>query len=557
MAPWSNILKTARRGALALTVKERFETPPGTAGTFATGLPGNGRSIFAKIDPANDAPGDDWGRINAVQTSPIAMACVRKIAWNAASVKLGVEFLNGDLDFDHPIAQRLAAPNSEGGKWGLIQLVASSLATCGRAYVYGLKSAFDNTAPQALIFLRPDHIQKRWNSDGTLLCYQYNSGYRGVVDLAPETVCEFKHPWIGDDSAIPGSGRQEAYSQMTAAWGPLTMFQGLSGLMNRLLKNNGGLPGILTWNAPDGDSTLTNEQRAAMRTYIEGFKADGESFGKIAMLDSAGGKIEFLKITEDFKSLNMEAGKKSAMLEICAVFGVPPLLLMPGDATFANAAEARRSFWMETVIPGYIDVIADGFSQWFGITIKPDLTQIPALADYNMTLATSLQSMDYLTINEKRAKMGYQNVLGGDVLMLNPSMIPINRLINSQTGSLADQAGWLQDQDTLRRAMETGVMPGVLAPSNKPGDDAAKTYHFLTVGSAKSLTPEQRAKHAAGRIPRTVKQFDTRSYAAKMLAGSVEIKQGGPSVPSEAATIEQVARRLASVRPASPPPSLN
>lgn len=485
---------TLRRPAFMGSTSEaktlaRYEIQPGAPGSL--GDPNRqrwgGESLFAKIDPAKDAPISDRVRIDSIEGNPIAMACVRKIAWNTASVKFGVEFLNGELDFDHPIAQRIEEPNSEGGKWGLIQLIAASLAVCGRAYVFGLPALMQDSAPASLIFLRPDHVRRVWNiADGTVSHYEYNTLYRGVVRLDPATICEIKHPWLGDTSALPGSGRQEAYSQMTAAWGPLSLYTGLTGLMTKLLHNNGGLPGILTWSAPKQDEALTKEQRKTLREYIESFRSDGERFGKIAFLDSAGAKIDFVKITEDFKSLNMQEGKKAAMEEICGVFGVPPLLLMGNGegATFANMAEARRSFWMETVLPGYVNVIAGALSSWLGVKISPDLTEIPALADYRVTLAQSLAVMDYLTINEKRGMMGFEAVLGGDVLMLNPAMLPLNRIINSQTGSLADEAEWLSNQEQVRDMLRTGIMPGTIAGRGPAGQGGAGAK-ALTTGTAR------------------------------------------------------------------------
>ena len=44
--------------------------------------------------------------------------------------------------------------------------------------------------------------------------------------------------------------------------------------------------------------------------------------------------------------------KLSAAREIALAFGVPPMLLgIPGDATYANYAEAHRAFYRLTVLP--------------------------------------------------------------------------------------------------------------------------------------------------------------------------------------------------------------
>ena len=68
-------------------------------------------------------------------------------------------------------------------------------------------------------------------------------------------------------------------------------------------------------------------------------------------------------------------------------FGVPPMLMgIPGDATYANYAEAHRAFYRLTVLPLATRVAASvawWLSEHLGaeIDLKPDPDQIPALAE--------------------------------------------------------------------------------------------------------------------------------------------------------------------------------
>jgi phage portal protein BeeE len=46
------------------------------------------------------------------------------------------------------------------------------------------------------------------------------------------------------------------------------------------------------------------------------------------------------------------AGKEGAARDIALAFGVPPVLVgLPGDATYANAREAGRALYRQTVLP--------------------------------------------------------------------------------------------------------------------------------------------------------------------------------------------------------------
>ena len=56
--------------------------------------------------------------------------------------------------------------------------------------------------------------------------------------------------------------------------------------------------------------------------------------------------------------------KQMAAREIALSLGVPPLLLgVPGDNTYANYAEANRTFWRQTVIP-LAGRLAVSLSRW-------------------------------------------------------------------------------------------------------------------------------------------------------------------------------------------------
>ena len=444
-------------------------------------------AIYATLGEIGDPPVTDLARIHSAEQSPIVMACARRISWAAASAKFGVELMDGEVDFNHVIAQRIAQPNSIGGQWGLISLTAASLALCGRGYIYMAPPAFRGDPPSALTFLRPDRIQRIADSDGNMVGYRYNSGMGGAIELPIEQVCEVKHPWISDENVYTGWVHEQAFSQMTPAWSAISLFQGLSALKRKLLENSGGLPGIIAFSSK-GEGTLSDQEKKDFSEYLKLFRADGEKFGQIALIDTAGGEVKFIRITEDLGAMEVHEGMEKASREICTIMGVPPLILgIGGDATYANQQEARRYFWTDTVIPGYIEPIAAQLSAHLGLTIKPDYTDVPAMADYRMSLATSLQLMDFITINEKRAIMGYPPILGGDELMVSPAFLPI-----AQVTDLAAQAEYLASQEQARTYLRTGKLP------TKPDNENARK-------PAEPATPKKRVpqkKSMAGLVAR-------------------------------------------------------
>jgi phage portal protein BeeE len=91
---------------------------------------------------------------------------------------------------------------------------------------------------------------------------------------------------------------------------------------------------------------------------------------------------------------------------------VPPMLLgIPGDATYANYAEANRAFYRLTVLPLAQKVLAHMAGWLSGIAgvvvdLEPDLDQVPALAMERDSHWRRIAEADFLTEAEKRRLLG-------------------------------------------------------------------------------------------------------------------------------------------------------
>ena len=108
----------------------------------------------------------------------------------------------------------------------------------------------------------------------------------------------------------------------------------------------------------------------------------------------------------------MEA-KHAAAREIALAIGVPPMLLgIPGDNTYANYREASRVLWRQTVVP-LVTRTLKALTGWLGprfgegLELRPALDKIEALASERAALWDRVASADFLTVDEKRAAVGY------------------------------------------------------------------------------------------------------------------------------------------------------
>lgn len=117
--------------------------------------------------------------------------------------------------------------------------------------------------------------------------------------------------------------------------------------------------------------------------------------------------------------------KYNSAREIALAFGVPPQLLgIPGDNTYSNYMEARKSLWEETVLPLLNDII-ESLNSWlvphFGedLELDYDRDSIQILSQKREKVWEYVEKASFLTINEKRQMFGYSPIEGGDEIAEN------------------------------------------------------------------------------------------------------------------------------------------
>ena len=132
------------------------------------------------------------------------------------------------------------------------------------------------------------------------------------------------------------------------------------------------------------------------------------------------GGLDWKAMSLSPKDMDFMEAKHSAAREIALAFGVPPMLLaIPGDNTYSNYQEAGRAFWRQTVLP-LGNRIAGSLAQWLapaygaGLMLAADADRIEALSSDRAALWERVSKAPFLTVNEKRAAVGYGSVTGGD-----------------------------------------------------------------------------------------------------------------------------------------------
>jgi len=120
-----------------------------------------------------------------------------------------------------------------------------------------------------------------------------------------------------------------------------------------------------------------------------------------------------------------------ALSDICNVYNVDPGLFARSDAsTFNNQREFRKRAYNDAIVP-MANELAETLTQIFcdkDTCIKPDLMTVEELQEDRSDLINSLNTAEFLSVNEKRQYLGLPMMEGEehDRILVNSSKTPID-----------------------------------------------------------------------------------------------------------------------------------
>lgn len=331
----------------------------------------------------------------------ICYRCVRMIAEAAASLPFQL-WQEGEIYENHPLLDLLARPNSRQCGPDFLEEWFGHLLVAGNSYMELVRL---EGAPRELHVLRPDRIKILLGEDGWAGGYEYSIEGRSIRFKQSEDGAQ--NPILHQALFHPANDHY-GMSPIEAAASAIDIHNAASAWNKALLDNSARPSGALVYTAKEGE--LTSDQYERLREELKETFEGPNNAGRPLLLE---GGLDWKNMGLTPRDMDFIEAKYVAAREIALALGVPPLLLgIPGDNTFANYAEANRSFWRQTVVP-LAEKSAKALSQWlspsFGVEIclKPDLENVIALRSEQEALWKRLNEVDYLTRDEKRALIGY------------------------------------------------------------------------------------------------------------------------------------------------------
>jgi HK97 family phage portal protein len=285
----------------------------------------------------------------------------------------------------------------------LIEGIGAALLLNGNAYVQLLTDADEK--PHELVMLRPERVSVETDAQGWPIGYKYRAGGKAVRfpkadGLGRALVAHIRSLHPRDDhygmGCLDAAIAAASVHNRAAKW-------------NKGLLDNAARPsGALTYEPADG-ALLSAEQFSRLKAELEAEFSGSTNAGRPLLLEG-GLKWQALSLTP--ADMDFVALKEGAARDIALAFGVPPVLVgLPGDATYANAREAGRALYRQTILPmagRILSALSAMLSDWMGpVKLAVDTDQISELAEDRAKLWEQVGAASFLSDSEKRDLLGF------------------------------------------------------------------------------------------------------------------------------------------------------
>ena len=384
------VLRFLRKAPVVQAVPERKASAAGRVAVWGMG----GRAVWSARHAGSLTRTGFMG-------NPVGFRAVRLIAEAAAALPLVVQDAERRYEA-HPMAALLARPNAAQGRAELLEAVYGQVLLSGNAYLEAVPGP--GALPAEVHVLRSDRMAVVPGADGWPVAYDYTVAgrtHRFDMTVGGAPICHIRSFHPQDD--------HYGFSPLQAAAVAIDVHNSASAWSKALLDNAARPSGAIVYRGADGQSMLTPEQYDRLVGEMESHHQGARNAGRPMLLE---GGLDWKPMGFSPSDMEFQKTKEAAAREIATAFGVPPMLLgVPGDATYANYAEANRAFYRLTVLPLAARVLA-ALSHWLGgftgeaVELRPDLDLIPALAVERDAAWARVAAADFLSAAEKRRALG-------------------------------------------------------------------------------------------------------------------------------------------------------
>lgn len=355
----------------------------------------------------------------------VAYRCMKMVCSGAAHIKIDLvekTMVDGvrriETIQEHALLDLMNRPTRCEGRIHFFEKMYTYLRLAGNSYIAGYGP--NEGQIRELGCLRPDRVTVIPGKFGYPSAYEYKFSDKGderkrfVVKRNGECprllhIREF-HPtddYYGLSRTEPGKFGIERHNE--------------SSQHNHAMLQNGARPsGMLSFKPIKG---LDGEYEGAPQNIIE--EAEKQLRARHQGSENAGqpfvvsGDVDWDPLSMTPIDMDFIRGKEDATRDICAAWGIPPILIVTSNATYNNIKEARQELYEDVILPMVYHVL-DEINRWLvpqfsdGRELKfiPDLDTISALEDKRTSKRDAtirLVQEGLLSLEEARIELGYED----------------------------------------------------------------------------------------------------------------------------------------------------
>lgn len=197
---------------------------------------------------------------------------------------------------------------------------------------------------------------------------------------------------------------------------------------NSLLKNQGRPSGILTFK---GDGNISSDAQNAIKSFMQSDMQGAQNAGKNLFLS---GDFDWKQLSESVKDMDFAKLKVQTSVAVYNAFKIPLPMISPEHMSLANMDTAKLNFYDNCVIPFYdklsgflTDKILVPRYKQENYELTYDEASIKALEPRRAANNEMLSKSGVLTVNELRAKLGYESIDNGDTLYQPMNLVPVGQ----------------------------------------------------------------------------------------------------------------------------------
>lgn len=327
-------------------------------------------------------------------------------------------------DRAHPLLKLMRRPNPQQGGVEFHKKVIAFHEIAGNTYIESVGP--ENGPPVELYCLRPDRMAV---VPGKVGVQSYKYTVNGHSKLFPVDFITGQSEILHLKTFHP-TNDWYGMSRLEAAAFDIDIHNAVLGWNKALLDNSARPSGAIKYTPPANmPGSLTDAEFNRLKAQIdEDFTGAGNQ-GRPMLFE---GYLSWEQISLSPQDMDYINSKNTSARDIASAFNVPPVLLgISGDSTYNNQKEARLALWEDTNLP-LLYKIRDSYNNWltpqFGddLRLEIDEDRISALSPRRDAAWERARTADFLTINEKRELVNFSPVEGGDKVLVNAGLLPID-----------------------------------------------------------------------------------------------------------------------------------